>query len=91
MLAAIAITGFAVGGLQYIVSGSDRAAQAQMQSDIRDIRTRMENQTEVRKLEKELLDAQLSSMKAAIENQANRAAALNMAQELSKANAQRSR
>lgn len=81
MLAAIATTAFAVGALQYWGTSAYREAQTQMQSDIRDIRTRMENQVEVRKLEKELLDAQLQAMKSAIDNATNRAAALSMAQE----------
>ena len=89
LLGAIAITAFAVGGAQYVISGSDRVAQAQMQSDIRDIRTRMENQTEVRKLEKELLDAQLASMKSTIESTGLRNAAMAMSTEINRQNAEK--
>lgn len=85
MVAAIVSTAILVSGAQYI-------SQADLRSDIRDIRTRMESQAEVRKLEKELLDAQLTALKADINNATNRAAALSMAQELSKLqNTQRGR
>ncbi len=84
MLAAIAVTAFAVGGLQYVLTSSDRAVLAQMQSDIRDIHTQMNAQEKIHDLEKQLLDAQLASMKATIESATNRAAALSMSQELSR-------
>ncbi len=98
-VAVIVATAFLVGGANYVFGIPDRkmqtdmqASQAQMQSDIRDMRTRMESQSEVRKLEKELLDAQLAAMKATIENATNRAAALSMSQENSRLqNAQRGR
>ena len=91
MVLAIVGTALTVNLVGYIWNAPDRRAMVEMQSDIRDMRTRMEGQAEVRKLEKDLLDAQLASMKAAIESQANRGAALNMAQELSKLQNERRR
>ncbi len=92
MVAAIAATAFAVGGVQYLVTSSDRALLSQMQSDIRDIHTQMDAQSKIHELEKQLLDAQLTAMRSAIDNATNRAAALSMSQELSKMqNAQRGR
>ncbi len=95
-VAIIVSTALLMSGLQYITGASERNArdedrkiQAQMQSDIRDMRTRMENQTEVHKLEKELLDAQLAAMKAAIDASGLRTSAMALSQELQKAQKER--
>ncbi len=90
-VAMIVSTALLVSGLQYVTGASERSAKdddrkaaAQMQSDIRDIHTQMNSQEKIHDLEKQLLDAQLASMKATIENATNRAAALSMSQELSR-------
>ncbi len=47
MLAAIAATAFAVGGMQYLATSSDREARFQMQSDIRSIVQRLDAQSQI--------------------------------------------
>lgn len=76
MLAAIATTAFAVGGLQYLGTSAYREAQTQMQSDIRDIRTQMNAQVEAKKQEQENLDLRFSLMKSQIESSELRKALL---------------
>lgn len=46
MVAAIVVTALTVSGAQYLAQSGQRAAQAQMASDIRDIRTRLDAQKE---------------------------------------------
>ncbi len=47
MLTAIALTAFAVGGMQYVFTTNDREARFQMQSDIRSIVQRLDAQAQI--------------------------------------------
>ncbi len=91
-VAIVVATALLVSGLRWVTDApertardNDRAAQTSMQSDIRDMKTRMEAQSEMRKLEKDLLDAQLAAMRVAIDASGLRSSALAMSQELQKA------
>lgn len=82
---AVIVVSFLFGTAQYVFSKPDRDAQTQMQSDIRNIGTRMDSSAEVRKLEKELLDQRFNALEAKIDAAGLRNAALNLSQELQKA------
>ena len=64
----------AVGG--WVFSAGIRDAQQQIQSDIRNINTRLENAEELKKIEKENLDLRLAAMKSDFEQSELRKALL---------------
>lgn len=69
-------TALAVSGAQYVTQAGQRDAQALIQSDIRDIRTQMASQAEMRAKDKENLDLKLSNMKLEVEKSELRKALL---------------
>lgn len=84
MVAALAVSvGMIVGAFYSIKSGDDHVTQ-QIQSDVRDIRTRMDNNAENEALKKEYLDQRFAALEAQITAAGLRNANMALAQELAK-------
>ena len=81
---AIVFTALAVSGAQYVAQAGQREAQAEMQSDIRDMRTRMEYEAKLNEKDSILLEQRFQALEAKIETAGLRNAAIAISGELQK-------
>lgn len=86
MVGIIVGTALSVTGAQYIAQAGQREAQAIMQSDIRDMRTRMEYEAKLNEKDSILLEQRFQALEAKIETAGLRNAAISMSGELQKQN-----
>ena len=84
MVIAVVASALSVTGGQYIVQSGQRQAQADMQSDIRDMRTRMEYEAKLNEKDSILLEQRFQALEAKIETAGLRNAAISMSGELQK-------